>query len=84
MIAYSGLGLPPGMMTDEYDEQDIESKVPATSSAPNNDNSTADTFNLDMSHLILSDEALKDKTKKWRQLTTKRYNEKRKFGYVET
>ena len=40
-------------------------------------------FELDLSHFILSDEALKDKVKKWRHVNTKRYNEKRKFGYVD-
>ena len=40
-------------------------------------------FEFDMSHFILSDEVLKDKVKKWRHVNTKRYNEKRKFGYVD-
>lgn len=32
---------------------------------------------------ILPEEVLIDKSKKWRQYTSKRYSEKRKFGFVE-
>jgi len=37
----------------------------------------------DLAQTMLSEDALQSKVKKWRQLNTKRYNEKRKFGYVE-
>ena len=32
---------------------------------------------------ILPEEVLIEKSKKWRQYTTKRYSDKRKFGFVE-
>jgi hypothetical protein len=38
---------------------------------------------IDLSQVILSEEALENKVKKWRQLNNKRYSEKRKFGYSE-
>lgn len=34
-------------------------------------------------HNILPEEVLIEKSKKWRQYTTKRFAEKRKFGFVE-
>lgn len=40
-------------------------------------------FELDLSHFVLPDEVLRDKVKKWRHVNTKRYNEKRKLGYVD-
>ena len=32
---------------------------------------------------LIRDEILDEKAKKWRQLNSKRYGEKRKFGYIE-
>lgn len=37
----------------------------------------------DLAQRVLSEEALQNKVKKWRQLNAKRYNAKRKFGHVE-
>jgi hypothetical protein len=38
--------------------------------------------NINISN-ILPEEVLIEKSKKWRQYTTKRYSDKRKFGFVE-
>ena len=38
----------------------------------------------DLSEMVLTEEALQSKVKRWRQLNTKRYNERRKFGFVES
>ena len=40
-------------------------------------------FNMNLNHFILSEKDLKEKVKKWRHVNTKRYNEKRKLGYVD-
>jgi hypothetical protein len=37
-----------------------------------------------LSEYILPDETLKDKTNKWRQISNKRYSQRRKHGYQET
>jgi len=43
---------------------------------------TSSTQNLQSAN-ILPEEVLIDKSKKWRQFNTKRFSEKRKFGFVE-
>ena len=41
-------------------------------------------FELDLSHLILPEEVLEEKVKKWRHVNAKRYSDKRKLGYSDT
>ncbi len=40
-------------------------------------------MNLNQNYLNIPEEILNEKSKKWRQFNTKRFSEKRKFGFVE-
>jgi len=60
------------------DSQTANLRAPVKQSAPSNQD-----FEMDLSHFTLSEEALKEKVKKWRHVNTKRYNEKKKLGYVD-
>jgi len=40
-------------------------------------------LNLNQNYLNIPEEILNEKSKKWRQFNTKRFSEKRKFGFVE-
>lgn len=41
-------------------------------------------FQLDLSHLVLDENTLKEKVKRWRFTNSKRYRDKKKIGFVES
>lgn len=70
-----------GGLNDGKNAQGVTNKVSGSSQSSilgKNQN-----MNLNQNYLNIPEEILNEKSKKWRQFNTKRFSEKRKFGFVE-